>query len=176
MNIQIETKRLILRPITKNDTQDLFELDSNPEVHKYLGNKPVKTIEESEAIITKILDQYKIYGIGRLAVIDKVTNAFLGWSGLKYEQQLRKEFNYYDIGYRFKQQYWGKGYATESALASLEYGFKDLKLDEICAAADYNNLASNHILKKIGLKPNGWFTFEGDLCNWYTLKSKNYHI
>ena len=173
MSLIIESKRLILRHISIKDAQDFYELDSNPQVHKYIGNNPVKSIEESKFIIKNILQQYKTNGIGRLAIIDKQTNVFLGWSGLKYEEQLRTEFNYYDLGYRLKQQYWGNGYATEAAIASLNYGFNDLKLSEICAAADVGNVASNKILKKIGMKLSGTFKYEGSLCNWYILKNES---
>lgn len=167
----IETKRLILRPITSADAQDFFELDSNPKVHVFLGKKPVKTIRESEAMIANIIEQYKNNGVGRIAMIEKTTNEFIGWAGLKYEQNLRKEFNYYDLGYRLKEQFWGKGYATEAAFATLNYGFNDLKLKEIGAAADINHIASNTILKKIGMKSSETFKYEGDTCNWYTLKN-----
>ncbi|WP_418638899.1 GNAT family N-acetyltransferase [Winogradskyella sp.] len=166
----IETKRLILRLITIADTQDFFELDSNPKVHLFLGNNPVKTIEQSEAMIANILQQYKTNGLGRLAIIEKSTNEFVGWAGLKLEEKLRKEFSYYDLGYRLKEQFWGKGYATEAASASLEYGFNTLKLEEIGAAADVNHIASNTILKKVGMQPSGTFEYEGDLCNWYIIK------
>ncbi len=171
MNLKLETKRLILRPVTIDDTQDFFEMDSNPKVHIYLGNNPVKTIEQSKAWILDILEQYKNYGLGRLAIIKKDTDEFVGWSGLKFERQLRKEFNYYDIGYRLKEEFWGNGYATEAALASLDYGFKDLKLKEIGAAADINHIVSNTILKKIGMQPSGRFEYEGEICNWYVIKS-----
>ncbi len=163
-----ESERLILRPIEITDAQDFFELDSNPEVHKYLGNKPVTSITESEKMISAILDQYKTYGIGRLAMIDKKTNEFIGWSGLKYEQNLRKNLNYYDVGYRLKQQYWGKGYATEAALVSLNYGFKNLNLKEICAAAEIEHIASNTILRKIGMQFSGTFMYDGFPHNWYS--------
>ncbi|WP_229719411.1 GNAT family N-acetyltransferase [Winogradskyella schleiferi] len=171
MTIKLETKRLILRPVTEADANDFFELDSNPKVHVFLGNQPVKTISESEAMIANILEQYKNNGLGRLAMVEKSTNAFIGWAGLKYEDQLRKEFNYYDLGYRLKEQFWGKGYATEASFASLDYGFKDLKLKEIGAAADVNHSASNSILKKIGMQPSGTFVYDDELCNWYKLKN-----
>lgn len=174
MNFKIiETERLLLRPVLETDVQDFFELDSNPKVHVFIENKPVKTIAESEAIVASILEQYKTNGLGRLAMIDKETNAFLGWSGLKYEENLRKEFNYYDLGYRLKEQFWGKGYATEAAIASLDFGFTILKLKEIGAAADIDHIASNTILKKIGMQTSGTFEYEGDLCNWYNLKNPN---
>jgi len=171
MKIKIETKRLILRPITEADAEDFFELDSNPEVHTFLGNNPIKTLKESKAMIANILQQYKTNGIGRLALIDKESNSFIGWSGLKYEVNLRKEFNYYDLGYRLKQKFWGKGYATESALASLDYGFKDLKLKEICSAANTKHIASNTILKNIGMELSGTFEYDSSPHNWYTIKN-----
>jgi RimJ/RimL family protein N-acetyltransferase len=170
MTKRLETKRLVLRPITEEDTKDFFEMDANPKVHKYLGNKPVLSIEQSEAMIKNIIQQYHTNGLGRLAIISKDSNEFLGWSGLKYEENLRSEFNYYDLGYRLKEQHWGKGYATEAAIASLDYGFNKLNLDKICAAADLNNIASNYILKKIGMKPSGQFTYENAVCNWYIIK------
>ena len=173
MNVNLETERLVLRPIEEGDAQDFFELDSNPKVHIYLGNNPVTSIDQSKAMIADILKQYEAYNIGRLAMIKKDTGEFIGWSGLKFERDLRKEFDYYDLGYRLKEEFWGNGYATEAALASLDYGFNDLKLEEICAAAEVDHIASNTILKKVGLIPSGTFTFEGHLCNWYTLKNKN---
>jgi ribosomal-protein-alanine N-acetyltransferase len=174
MKLVFETKQFLLREIEEDDANDLFELDSNPEVHRFLGNNPVKTIQESLDAIKFIREQYKKYGMGRLAVIDKKTNAFVGWSGLKYETNVRKEFNYYDIGYRLKQKFWGNGIATETAIASLDYGFNTLNLDKICAAADEGNIASNTVLKKIGLKPSGTFIYEGEIENWYELTKEEW--
>lgn len=173
MNIKIETKRLYLRPINEGDDQDFFELDSNPKVHEFLGNNPVTSIEQSRDYIKSILQQYKDYGIGRLAIIKKDTGEFVGWSGLKFERVVRKEFDYYDLGYRLKEEFWGHGYATEAAIASLNYGFNDIKLKEICAAAASKHKASNIILEKIGFTPSGTFTYDNELCNWYRLQNPN---
>lgn len=170
VNLKIETERLYLRPINEDDDKNFFELDSNPKVHAFLGNNPVKSIEESRGYIKSILQQYKAHGIGRLAIIKRGTEEFVGWSGLKLEGNVRA-FDYYDLGYRLKEEFWGHGYATEAAMASLDYGFKDLRLKEICAAAHSEHKASNKILKSIGLKPTGTFTYENILCNWYTLKN-----
>lgn len=174
MQIKLQTERLILRPITLADAQDFFEMDSNPEVHKFLGNKPVKHIDECIAYITCVIEEYKAYGTSRLAIVLKDTNEFIGWAGVRLEQNVRKEFDYYDVGYRLKQRYWGKGYATEAALASLDFGFNQLQLKEIGAAAEANHIASNTILKKIGMQPSGTFTYDGKLCHWYVIKNPNY--
>ena len=151
----------------------MFELDSDPEVHKYLGNNPVKTIQESEKIIPIIRKQYIDNGIGRWAIIDKKSKEFIGWSGLKYETALRN-FNYYDLGYRLKKEFWGKGIATETALAALKYGFEELNLKEICAAAAPENIASNKVIQKVGFSFLEIFNYEGDVCNWYTLQKKEW--
>lgn len=78
MSYLIETERLYLRRLTESDTTDLFELDSNPKVHKYLGNNPVKSIEESQNQIKNVLKQYEEFGIGRLAIIKKLKNLLDG--------------------------------------------------------------------------------------------------
>ena len=171
MNVHIETERLLIRELRKTDLNGMFDLDSDPEVHKYLGNKPIQTKDQAMEVIDYIRKQYDQHGIGRLAVIDRKTEDFIGWGGLKYEQKLRKEFSYYDLGYRIRKKYWGKGIATEIGAASIKYGFTTLKLKEICAAADVDNLASNRVLRKIGLDFIETFEFEGTLCNWYKIES-----
>lgn len=170
MKVFVETERFILREIGNDDAQDLFELDSDPEVHKYLGNKPITSLKEAESIVNYIRAQYEENGIGRWAIIDKLSNEFIGWSGLKYEKALRKDFNYYDLGYRLKKKHWGKGIATETAIASIKYGFEKLNLTEICAAAHIDNNASNKILQKLGLKFMETFEYDGEMLNWYKLE------
>ncbi len=170
MKIHIETERFIIRDIETYDAKGIYELDSDPDVHEYLGKKPIQTIKEAKQIIDFIRYQYIENGIGRWAIIDKKTGDFIGWTGLKYEQGLRKNFDYYDLGYRLKKIYWGYGIATETAIESLKYGFENLGLKEIGAAANRNHLVSNKILKKVGLKFIETFDFEGVSHNWYNLK------
>ena len=175
MKLFIETDRLVMREMIEEDAKELFELDSDPKVHKYLGNKPVKNLEQSIEILKNVLQQYKDFGIGRWAVIDKKTNDFIGWSGLKFEKMLVKDKrDYYDLGYRFKRKYWGKGIASETAIESLKYGFKTMNLKEICAAAQVENIASNKILKKVGMKYIEQFDFEGAKCNWYKIEKSDW--
>lgn len=99
MEIYVETERLILREILLTDIDGLFELDSDPKVHQYLGNKPVKDKKQIENIIKSIREQYVENGIGRWAIIEKSTNNFLGWTGLKLEKNtVNNHTNYYDLG------------------------------------------------------------------------------
>ena len=172
MTFNIETERLILR---ESDLDGMFELDSDPEVHRYLGNKPVKTKEESQRIIASALKQYKERGIGRWAVIEKSSGEFVGWSGLK----LNTEYNmngftrYYDVGYRLIKRYWGKGFATESGKAAVNYAFNVLKLPELYATTEIGNQASHNALLKIGLHYVEDFYFEEEKLKlrWYKIES-----
>lgn len=174
MQVHIETERFILRDIEFTDTEDIFELDSDPDVHEFLGKKPIKNIEEVKTVIDYIRKQYLDYGIGRWAIINKTDQAFVGWTGLKYETVLRTEFDYYDLGYRLKKKYWGKKIATDTALAVVDFGFNQLNLKQIGGAADVDHIVSNKILQKVGLKFVDTFTYDDSLCNWYNLKKEDY--
>lgn len=177
MTFNIETERLRLRELRKSDLESMFELDSNPNVHKYLGNKPIKTKTEAQKILDSVLQQYTERGIGRFAVIEKASGDFIGWSGLR----LNTEYNmngftkYYDVGYRLIERFWGKGYATESGKASVDYAFNTMKLPELYATTEISNQASHNALLKIGLQYKTDFFFEQEQMNlrWYTIKNPN---
>lgn len=176
MRFHIETDRLILREIRLTDLDGMFELDSNPDVHKYLGNKPIKTKEESLKIILSVINQYKERGIVRWAVIEKSTGEFIGWSGLRFntEYNMNGFTKYYDVGYRLIKRYWGKGYATESGKAAVDYAFQFLKLSELYATTEIRNQASHNALLKIGLQYIEDFYFDTEDLNlrWYQIKNK----
>jgi len=144
----LDTKRLYLREFTLDDAQNFIDLNSNPNVIRYTGDSRIESIEKAKEILAAItFPQYK-NKLGRWAVHLKSTNEFLGWCGLKYIEQL----NEIDLGYRFFEQHWGKGYATESAKAVLEYGFSKLGLSEIVARAAVENINSHKVLKKVGMR------------------------
>ena len=178
MKFYIETNRLILRELLPTDVDGMFELDSNPTVHQYLGKKPIKTKQQAANVIKFIREQYKVRGIGRFAAVEKSSGNFIGWSGLKLntdeKDELNGKINFYDIGYRFIPRLGGNGYATESALAILDFGFKELGLEIICGGAKIDNIASNIVLKKIWLQFVNEFHFEDGMANWYELKKEDY--
>lgn len=171
----IETERLILRPMLDTDVDGMYELDSNPDVHKYLGNKPITKKSEAVKAVEYLLDQYKERGIGRWAVIHKDTKEFMGWSGIKLlneADQMNGIYNVYELGYRFIPKFWGKGYATESAQAWVDYMFKETDIKSLYAAADIPNKGSVNVLQKVGFEITGEFVFEwkGDLSDCYWLE------
>lgn len=174
--MQLETERLLLRKFEENDYERLFLLDSNPEVMKYIGVAPLTDINESKKIIQNAQKQYIENGVGRFAVIEKESSLLIGWCGLKLlTEELNGYKNVYDLGYRFLPESWGKGYALESAKASLDYGFNDLKINIIYAVAQSENAGSNHILKKLGFEKTGEFMESDGIWFWYELQSEKYN-
>ena len=170
MQIFAETDRLILREIVPSDEQGIFELDSDPEVQRFVGNKPITTRQQSREMIAYIREQYKTYGIGRWAVIRKDTGQFVGWAGLKFiRETINGHTHYYDLGYRLIKRYWGRGYASEAAIASLDYGFNQLQLKQIYGMADCRNTASRKVLQKAGLTYVQTFNYEGISTDWFTI-------
>ncbi|RKR11308.1 RimJ/RimL family protein N-acetyltransferase [Flavobacterium sp. 90] len=174
MKEPIETERLLLREIQMSDVDGMFELDSNPNVHLFVGNKPVKNIEESIDYVKNVQQQYKDFGIGRYAVILKETNEFLGWSGIKFiTNEINNHKDFYEIGYRFIEKHWGKGYATEAGKAFIDHAFNVMKVDAVYAYADAGNENSRRILEKLGLRYVNSFEYDEELEVWYEMKNPN---
>ena len=175
MKIFAVTDRLILRDILESDEDGFFELDSNPNVHTYLGRKPVTNIEQSREVIKMVRQQYTDNGIGRWAIIDKSTNEFIGWTGLKLiKETINNHTDFYDLGYRLIEKYWGKGIATETAIATLKYAFETMQLSVVYGMCDIENIASGNVLKKAGLQFIETFDREGIEHNWFKISREDW--
>ena len=96
------------------------------------------------------------------------------WSGLKLmKETINGRNNFLDLGYRFIKQYWGKGYATETAIASVFYAWDVLNARELCGIAQIDNIASRKVLQSAGLRFIQNFDFNGDPYEWYEAKKVN---
>jgi [ribosomal protein S5]-alanine N-acetyltransferase len=158
----IETERLLLNEFTLSDTQLIFDLNQDPKVIRYTGD-PIKNLSDAKRVLEQvILPQYALYNHGRWAVYTKSDMEFIGWCGLK----TRPERNF-DLGYRFVTKAWGKGFATEAAYASLQYGFEKLNHQRIVGRALPENIASVKVLEKIGMKYIGMDEIEGEMARVY---------
>jgi ribosomal-protein-alanine N-acetyltransferase len=155
MNI-IETSRFSLREFAAEDAENLYLLNKDPEVLRYTGDSPFDSIEAAASFVDNY-DQYRKFGYGRWAVIQKSDAAFLGWCGLKFRPGPDK----CDLGFRLFRSAWNRGVATETATACLDYGFEVLDLERIVGRAMKANTASISVFRKIGLKYFGDFEFEG---------------
>lgn len=173
MNWILETERLYLRKIDFQDVDDLFEMDADPQVHLYIENKPVQTKEQIVEVVKMLQQQYAENGIARWAVVDKQTGECVGWSGLKlFRTPLNGHVDFYELGYRFKTKHWGKGYATETSNAIIDYGFNQLNVASLYAITHPENEKSIHVLTKLGFQLVETFDYDGDLTNWFELHKK----
>lgn len=149
----IETERLILRPITRSDAEDIYEYSQNKNVGVNAGWEPHRSIEDTREVIKLVfLDQEFVFGI-----VLKETGKLFGSIGLVPDPK-RQNDKTRMIGYAIGENYWGNGFTTEAALALLRFGFEELNLDLISAYCYPYNEKSKSVLKKCG------FHYEGRLC------------
>ncbi|MBL7772792.1 MAG: GNAT family N-acetyltransferase [Chitinophagaceae bacterium] len=175
MTERLQSERLYYRKFTSTDAPLLFSLDSIAEVHRYLGNNPLTHLEQAEPVILSLLEQYQTHNIARWATFEKESDAFIGWSGLKFiteEENNRNHF--YDVGYRFIPSFWGKGYATEAALFALDYGFSHFNMDHIVGTVNQENAASKRVLEKCGLSFIETFFWRNIPCDWLEINRKDW--
>lgn len=145
MHHVMKTPRMALRPHGPGDVAFMVELNSDPLVVQYTGDKPGLSQDTARAIISSLQDQWQRHRMGRLVVEDVVTGEPLGWCGLK-----RLENGDVDLGYRFMRRHWGKGLASEAAHACVEHAFGPLGLGRLVAWAAVANGASLRVLEKLG--------------------------
>lgn len=175
MKFHVETDRLILREFREEDAPGLLRLNSNPDVIKYLHLEPIKNVAEAMKEVEWVTSQYPKNKIGRWIMLEKATGEFMGWTGLKLEDmEMNGQQDFYDVGYRMLPEFWGKGYATESAIASVKYGFEEMNLKKINAAAHSENLASRKVLQKAGLSEKEIFPIFDFEAYWYEITHEEY--
>jgi ribosomal-protein-alanine N-acetyltransferase len=148
----LETMRLILKPAVLEDANNLFLLNSDPEVMRYTGDKKFhSTIEAQKVIQENLIPHFNHYKMGRFMIFLK-DGTFIGWCGLKYFP----ETDEVDLGYRLMRSFWGQGFATEASQVSLDYGFSRLNLKKIIAKAMPENIGSIKVMQKLGMTFKGY--------------------
>jgi ribosomal-protein-alanine N-acetyltransferase len=162
----LETRRLLLREMTEADADHLFALSQNPNVTRYIvGEPPLTTREQALAVLReRVFPQYA-HGLGRWACIEKSSGDFIGWCGVKHVP----EDGEYDVGYRFFEEHWGKGYATEAASAVCDFARRQLQGKRVVGKAMLENRASRRVLEKVGLVFEGEIEEEGCALAVYVL-------
>ncbi|WP_444995186.1 GNAT family N-acetyltransferase [Aliikangiella sp. IMCC44359] len=156
-DIVLETERMFLRAFTLNDVDALFLLATIPEIIRYTGNQPLKSKAEAKMYLQKHpLNDYEVYGYGRFACVFKETNQVIGFSGIKYLDDINEN----ELGYRFLPEYWGKGLATEAAISVIQFAKKQLKLTRLVSVIHPDNQASKNVVMKQGFKYEKSLPFE----------------
>jgi RimJ/RimL family protein N-acetyltransferase len=151
MRIILETPRLTVRQFTEDDVDNLFNLNSDPEVMRYLtGGRPTPREEIRDQIIPFHLGVYqRLDRLGTWAAESAATGEFLGW--FHFRPGPDGDVTNIDLGYRLRRSVWNKGYATEGSRALISMGFTDLGVERVFAHTMTVNTASRHVLEKCGL-------------------------
>ncbi|NRA79965.1 MAG: GNAT family N-acetyltransferase [Pseudoalteromonas sp.] len=154
MNIA-RTARLSFRLMDENDAELLYELDNDPEVMKHLTRGKVSSMQTIKEVFIPRLNAYrneqKGWGLWQVNIIE--SNEFIGWVLVRpmgfFEQP---DFSDLEIGWRFKKMSWGKGYASEAALAIAKAVSEPEEIKSLSATALKDNLGSIKVMEKLGLK------------------------
>lgn len=154
----LRTERLILRRLTLEDAFFVFQLMNSPGWLNNIGDRGIVNIEKAQEYIeTKYLISYK-NGLGNFGVLLRDSETPIGTCGL-YK---RDNLDFPDIGFAFLPEFFGKGYAYESASALKEYAFHQLHLKKLYGFTLPTNEPSKKLLKKLGMTVGGTITFEDD--------------
>jgi RimJ/RimL family protein N-acetyltransferase len=149
----LETLRLALREFGPGDADDLYRLDRDPRVIRYIEGLKPATRDDAAATLRRIMRYYRLYPeLGAWYATRRDTGRFIGWFSLKYAGRSPD----IEIGYRLVPEAWGQGFATEGATALLNFGFDELGLHRIIGVTDRGNRASQKVLLKAGLEDRGW--------------------
>lgn len=151
--MELETPRLHLREFMPADANTLFEMESDPQVLRYVTYGPHSHDEVDADVRFHMEQQFETKRtVFHLAVTRKGEGQMLGWCGIKITNARHREG---ELGYAFDRDAWGNGYATEASTAMLGFAFQGLELHRIFATTHPEHLASRHILEKLGMKFEG---------------------
>lgn len=157
--LEIRTARLCLRRLTVAHLPDLVELDSDPEVMRYISGGEANSRQRYEEVLLPRMLAWDDQPYGFLAAYETQTQAdagaFVGWFHLR--PTVAPGETMLELGYRLRRAAWGRGLATEGSRALLRYAFEDLGEAAVDACADPRNAASIHVMEKCGMRHAGTF-------------------
>ncbi|WP_312094298.1 GNAT family N-acetyltransferase [Niallia sp.] len=162
---RLETERLILREIKKQDAADLFAYFSREEVTRYYGQEAFESIDQVEMLIGHFSESYRNSRGIRWGIEIKGTSHLIGTLGLNNVVLTQKRA---EIGYEIHPDYWRHGYTSEAVERVIRYALEELPLNRLGALIYLENDASNNLVKKLG------FQHEGILRSYYVQNGRTF--
>lgn len=150
----LEAPRIVLQTLLSSDAPFLVDLDSDPDVMRYLTDgKPTELAAAQETVTTVLKKMEQWEGrFGTWLAFEKSTGDFIGWFLLRPAKATPDDHHHLELGYRFKKKYWGKGFATEVSKLLVKKAFLDLNAESVFATAMAPNHGSTGVMKKVGMK------------------------
>ena len=146
------TDRLLLRPFSSNDGDELYPLMSDARVLRYWDSPPWSDRSRVDRFIAMCAQLAKDGSGVRVAIVRRCDDAFIGWCTVN---DWNPTFRSASLGYCLVETVWGHGYATESAHAVLTWAYENLDLNRVQAECDTRNLGSARVLEKLGFLREG---------------------
>ncbi len=145
------TSRLALRRFRDDDAERLVDLDSHPEVMRYLsGGKPTpRSVIEGQVLPAFMAWDEDYPTFGTWAAETRGDGAFIGWFSLRPSDETHGDLV---LGFRLRRPVWGRGYATEGARALVDRAFGDPDVQRIVGTTYEDNVASRRVMEKIGMR------------------------
>lgn len=169
----LTTSRLRLEPFTEDHLSGLNRMNSDPEVMRYLSAGRPETLEETRAVIERVMKRWGELGYSWWAIVERGTGELVGAGAI---QNLRREATLVpdlacplEIGWRLRRDRWGRGLAVEAARAMGDFAFNELKAGELLAVCDPANTASANVMKRLGMQELG-------IQRWYGKDLLTYRI
>jgi RimJ/RimL family protein N-acetyltransferase len=144
--MEIETERLIIRPLALADLDALVELQAEPQVSRFMG---VYGRAELSEWVKSVLEEWATRGHGRMAIVERDSGRFVGRTGMRHWP----EFDEVELGWALATEVRGRGFATEAAGACLEWGLRELELEYVTAMIDPVNANSIAVAERLGMLP-----------------------
>jgi RimJ/RimL family protein N-acetyltransferase len=150
LNIPVlETERLILRGWREDDLDAYAALMADPEVMRFLGGPSARG--DAWRSMASIIGHWSLRGFGLWAVERKRDGVLIGRVGVQYPEGWPST----EIAWTLGRPYWGQGYATEAAIASLDFGFKATTLPKLISLIDPENHASRRVAERLAYTKGG---------------------
>jgi [ribosomal protein S5]-alanine N-acetyltransferase len=145
---RVVTERLVLRRVTEADVEDYYRLFTDPEVTRYLPTRGQPIPWGSfEGLVGCSDRHWSTHGYGVWVVCDLEDGSVIGQCGLRFLDENGET----EVLYAYARPWWGKGIATEAAVAALAFGFERTGLRRIVAYAVPENQASTRVMEKLGM-------------------------
>ncbi len=167
----LTTERLLLRELSAEDVERLCMISNKPEISEYvtgIGSNVALEKAKHEAYIKNV---YHFYGYGLWGIFTLEGQLLIGRAGIEYRRIHQEDI--YEIGYFIDPEHQGKGYATESVSAILSYAFNTLALSKITAIIPKNNVRSQHLAEKVGMRRSGELTHQSRACYTYEINRED---
>lgn len=187
MNLVLESRRLLLRPLREDDREHTIALNTDLEVVRYISPGETPTRDGASAWFDKVIQetgqpipgQSGGRGLPGWMVIEN--KSLGGWVGLASLRVLSPNHlaalgiePEVEVGYRLHRAFWGNGYATDAARLLIEHGFESLELARIAAIVNVENAPSNRVIQKLGFRHERIYECSNQRINYYTLTRESF--